>query len=292
MAAYALFVAWHFPWDTDPVKAESGSRATQAFYNEAFDSEPASKPDAETNYERIARLAAEQYGVKGLVTDFVRANGLENKRVLEVGAGKGSLQDIVADYTGLDLSASARKHFHKPFVQASATNMPFRDGEFDAIWTVWVVEHIPNPEHAMMEIRRVVKDGGYVFFMPAWNCVWWAADGLEVRPYSELGVMGKVQKASLPLISSLWYTAAYRLPVIGMRSLAAMQGGPTRLRFERLKPNYEQYWQADSDAVIRLERTEAAMWFTSRGDECLNCGGGEGRKNPALILRIRKTKGA
>ena len=45
------------------------------------------------------------------------------------------------------------------------------------------------------------------------------------------------------------------------------------LRYSRLTPSYEVYWEADSDAVNSLDSQEAAIWFVSRGDECLNCDG-------------------
>ena len=61
-------------------------------------------------------------------------------------------QDIVEDYTGLDISATARAKYHKRFVQADVRAMPFADGEFDAVWTIWVLEHVPNPEQALREI--------------------------------------------------------------------------------------------------------------------------------------------
>lgn len=38
-----------------------------------------------------------------------------------------------------------------------------------------------------------------------------------------------------------------------------------------LEPNYRDYWQGDSDALNWLDYFETAAWFTSRGDECLNC---------------------
>lgn len=41
--------------------------------------------------------------------------------------------------------------------------MPFEDGRFDAIWSVWVLEHVPNPEAALREMRRVVADRGLLF---------------------------------------------------------------------------------------------------------------------------------
>jgi hypothetical protein len=49
--------------------------------------------------------------------------------------------------------------------------------------------------------------------------------------------------------------------------------GPTRLRYQRLKPNYDQYWIEDSDAVNSIDRQETMLWFLTRGNECLNCDG-------------------
>lgn len=117
-----------------------------------------------------------------MVTRFVKVHSLENKRILDVGAGRGYLQDVVHDYTGLDISPTVQRFYHKPFVLASATAMPFKDGEFDALWTIWVLEHIPNPESALHEMRRVVKPGGLLLLAPAWFCPTWAAEGYPVRP--------------------------------------------------------------------------------------------------------------
>ena len=58
-----------------------------------------------------------------------------------------------------------------------------------------------------------------------------------------------------------------------------------------MTPNYGKYWQRDSDAVNAIDWYEAQIWFTSRGDECLNCEG-ELMSFPVgvrpLIIRVRK----
>jgi hypothetical protein len=66
---------------------------------------------------------------------------------------------------------------------------------------------------------------------------------------------------------------------------------PTRFHYRRLTPNYDQYWMPDSDAVNSLDHYEAALWFISRGDECLNCETamhGWMDDNAPLIIRINK----
>src|SRR5690349_8043128 len=53
------------------------------------------------------------------VKDFVQRYGVSNRRVLEIGAGPGRLQDVVDNYTALDISSSARRFYHKPLVVGS-----------------------------------------------------------------------------------------------------------------------------------------------------------------------------
>jgi len=233
----------------------------------------------DTELARAAAAAAESLQIRERVARFVADHRLEHARVLEIGSGTGKLQDVVADYTGLDISPTAARFYHKPFVVGTATAMPFKAGEFDATWSIWVLEHIPNPEAALNEIRRVIKPGGFVYLQPAWDCVPWAADGYEARPYSDFGLYGKLVKASIPIRKSWKFRASYRVPIRLMRSLG---NGPTRLRYRRLTPNFREYWQADSDAVNSLHMFEVKRWFTSRGDEILRS------DNDALEIRIRK----
>ncbi len=153
----------HFPYHADVVAHVAAppviSRESGGFYSKIYSDEGEQTADNAADYVKIAQEAIENHQIVPRMTSFVKEFGLQKKRVLDVGAGTGYLQDLVDDYVGLDISASARSYFHKPFVQASATEMPFRDGEFDALWSIWVLEHVPKPEQALVEMRRVVKAG-------------------------------------------------------------------------------------------------------------------------------------
>ena len=271
----AILDVLHFPYSTDPAgPATGGTQASEDFYKQAYTT-PVSltkvEQEKEDAYALKAKSSADQQGIPDDVRNFVRQYHLENKHVLEVGAGQGYLQDVVDDYTGLDISPTARRYFHKPFVAASATAMPFKDGEFDAIWSIWVLEHIPNPESALREMRRVVKPGGVIFLAPAWQCPPWAAQGYEVRPYSAFGIPGKIIKASIPMRSSFTFQFMYIMPVRFIRYAETRLGGPSAFHYRRLEPNYETYWTYDADAVNSMDPYEAALWFETRGDKCLNC---------------------
>lgn len=204
------------------------------------------------------------------------------------------MQDEVNDYTGLEISSTARRFYHKRFVHASATLMPLGDSEFDAAWTIWVLEHVPNPEAALLEMRRVIKDGGVLFLAPQWNCTPWAAEGYPVRPFRNFSWGGRLIKASIPIQNSLW---TFSRPVIRLALFARWKttGRPTTFHYRRLTPNYTHYWMADSDAVNSIDQYETALWFLSRGDECLNCKGFPSDLSPVtepLLIRIHKVRAA
>jgi SAM-dependent methyltransferase len=267
MALFVLILFRFYPSHTDAPEAIhfQPTPEQQEFYNVAFDAQQA-------RYEEIARRAAVIYRVHERMEAFVADYRLRQAHVLEIGSGAGSLQDLVDDYTGVDISATARPKYHKRFVQADARAMPFPDGEFDAAWSIWVLEHIPNPEQALREIRRVMKPNGVLYLDPAWYCSDLAPNGYAVRPYSDFGLAGKLMKASVPLQGSLPFTSLYLYPIRAIRTVAwKLRGGPTALHYRPITPNYQVYWMPDSDAVNSIDRYEAYLWFRSRGDECLNC---------------------
>ena len=272
ICAGALLVALHFPYDIDQPLTDADLADVRTYYADAYRKAPAAPetPPSEfdTKYEQVAARAATLYDVEGQVRRFAETFGLRNKRVLDIGSGRGYLQDIVEDYTGLDISTSVGRFYHKTFVLGSATAMPFEDDAFDGAWSVWVQEHVPNPEQFLTEARRVVKDDGVILLYTAWHCRPWAAQGYQVRPYSDFDLNGKLIKATIPAREVADDLA--RGPIRAMRALSAAFG-PTTLHYHRLEPNYDTYWQADGDAVNSIDPHEAMLWFTSRGDECLNC---------------------
>ena len=265
--------AIHFPYDIDAPLTPQELEAARKYYAEAYQkpvAENQERSEYETEYLRVAKAAAEGFRIEEKVTAFVKQFNLSDKQVLEIGSGRGYLQDVAQNYTGLDISATVARFYHKKFILGSATAMPFTDDSFDGVWSIWVFEHVPNPEQAFREARRVTRDNGVLFLLPAWNCTSWAAEGYEVRPYSDFGTVGKIIKASIPLRTTPPFVTMSIVPNRIVRNIASYFG-PTKLRYRRLKPNYEKYWVPDSDAVNSMDRYEAMLWFLSRGDECLNC---------------------
>ena len=90
-------------------------------------------------------------------------------RVVDVGTGSGDAAGRAADRgaiaTGVDVAAAmveiaAQRHPAAQFIQASATQLPFADGSFDAAVGNMVIQHIGEPERAALELVRVLVSGG------------------------------------------------------------------------------------------------------------------------------------
>ena len=222
---------------------------------------------------------------------FVAEFHLGSGRCLEVGGGRGAFQDIVQDYTGTDLSEVVAGNYRKPFFTANAEALPFDDGLFDAVWTITVLEHVPNPEKALREIRRVVKPNGLLFLKPAWNCRPWICEGIPVRPYSDLNFRQRLIKLSLPVRDSLVFRGAFALPRRLLRSFGGLFRKTERLKFTKLPADYSTFWMVDSDACSSIDPFDAIQWFQSQGDCVLSHPRWRdallSRSEP-LIVRVRK----
>lgn len=198
---------------------------------------------------------------------WIAERGLQQGRLLEVGCGTGLLQDEVADYVGIDLAASSATYLHKPFYVASATNLPFADQSFDGVCSVWVLEHILQPEEMLAEIRRVLKPGGSVFLRAAFAVDSWVSQGLHKRPLHELTPHQRLIRLTIPIRGSGPYKVGVSLRKrLGWLIAYLVRRQPTRLHYRRLQPNYETYWDYDADACVSLDAYDLVLYFLSRGD--------------------------
>jgi SAM-dependent methyltransferase len=202
---------------------------------------------------------------------FIDRYQLISKRCLEIGSSGGFFQDLVEDYWGTDIAESLSQYYHKPYKVAQGSHYPFEDEMFDAIWTITVYEHIPELQQALLEIKRLLKPGGIIFFSPAWQCRSWAANGYAVRPYSDFDWKGKIIKASIPMRNSVLYRAFSIFPKRFTRHLQFIFGRRFReIQYRKLKANYERYWTTDADACNSIDPHDAILWFLNHGFECLS----------------------
>lgn len=226
--------------------------------------------DRERIYSTIDQPVNHRY-YKELI-GFIKEYNLADKKCLEIGSSKGIFQNIVTDYTGLDIAPSLSKYYQKPYVVVNCDGTyPLKDAEFDAIWSIAVHEHIPNLTQALLELKRILKRGGVVYFKPAWQCNSWAAEGYPVRPYSDLGLKGKLIKASIPIRQSVFWRSLFIFPKRIFRHCRFLLGRRfNHILYKKLVANYDYFWISDSDACNSIDPHDAILWFESNGFTCLS----------------------
>ena len=128
-------------------------------------------------WKAFAKLQLDSYNGTRFSEERFRAitgwerRDLEGKRVLDAGCGAGRFAEVAsrvfgAWVTAVDLSEAVeacRENLmpDPPAVcQASIYEMPFRDGAFDFVYSIGVIQHTPDPARAIRSLCRMVKPGG------------------------------------------------------------------------------------------------------------------------------------
>jgi demethylmenaquinone methyltransferase/2-methoxy-6-polyprenyl-1,4-benzoquinol methylase len=96
------------------------------------------------------------------------------ERILDLAAGTASssaslarsgAEIVAADFSPGMLAEGRRRHGHLrnlSFVQADATDLPFADGEFDAVTMSYGLRNVNEPRKAIAELLRVTRPGGRI----------------------------------------------------------------------------------------------------------------------------------
>jgi SAM-dependent methyltransferase len=109
---------------------------------------------------------------------FFRDQVRPDSRILDCGCGPGSVTVGLAQWApdgqtiGIDLGAEqldgARALARDlgagnvTFRQGNIFDLPFEDNSFDIVFSQTVLFHVPNPQKALAEIKRVLRPGGLV----------------------------------------------------------------------------------------------------------------------------------
>lgn len=119
---------------------------------------------------------------RGEIAAFVRWGQLDSSScVLDMGCGPGFSTSLIREKLDLQYLAAfdfdpamvdrTRRHLARRRLDegvdlrvADATQMPYEDGLFDAVFESGVVHHIPDWKAALREVSRVLKPGGRFCF--------------------------------------------------------------------------------------------------------------------------------
>ena len=96
--------------------------------------------------------------------------------VLDIGCHSGTFTEKILrkikskKIYGIDISPRAIELAKKRipfgnFQVADATNLPFKDNFFDAVFCLEVLEHVDDPKKVVDEIKRVLKISGYAILL-------------------------------------------------------------------------------------------------------------------------------
>lgn len=144
--------------------------------------------------------------------------------VLEVGSGAGGMIKALRRYrphlrtSGCDISRAAilsasDERSGVRFDVADVYSLPYRDSEFNAVVMFDVLEHLENPEKALIEVSRVVASGGlFHLYVPCegeWHTVHGVLNLLGWRPKEQYG--GHIQRFTAREVVSLLRHAGFEI---------------------------------------------------------------------------------
>ncbi len=119
-------------------------------------------------YHRIWRLKK----ILNIISTMISSDRIKGKKLLDIGCSDGLFLHIIKKQFNLKLIGIDRNkdaielalklNSNITFKKANAETLPFENDSFDFVTCFETLEHIPNREHAMNEIVRVLKPNGMI----------------------------------------------------------------------------------------------------------------------------------
>ena len=124
-------------------------------------------------YNEIAEEFNQTRNKYDSLLDELKKHIKNNEKVLDLGCGNGRLYQLFKgkniNYIGIDFAENliniAKGKYGNYFKTADILNLPFPNENFDSVWSVSVLHHIPSAEmrkRVLSEIKRVLRPNGRV----------------------------------------------------------------------------------------------------------------------------------
>ncbi|WP_290653351.1 methyltransferase domain-containing protein [Aquisalimonas sp.] len=164
----------------------------------------------------------------------------DGERAVDIGAGIGDMTVDIARHVGpdgavhaLDLSPGLLHHTRQRAAEAGvldrvatdtgdANALPYGDDAFDVALCRWVLLHLPAPQRAIAEMRRVVRPGGRVLCVEAdWETLIVHPGDPDVtrriaHANVERQVDGRIGRKLAPLLQSAGFSNVSVTPLVDL----------------------------------------------------------------------------
>ena len=111
------------------------------------------------------------------IFELLTSRDIIHQKIIDIGAGEGYFLEMLGDHLtklysvkpstvlrACDLYPENFKYLQIPCDRINANgDLPYKDGEFDSVCCIEVVEHIEDQFHFVRELYRIARDGGRVF---------------------------------------------------------------------------------------------------------------------------------
>ncbi len=171
-------------------------------------------------------------GMRALQWQFLRSRGLPAGRVLDVGCGTGRwMEELqpVGIIDGCDMSADALRFCQERdlprLAQASATALPYRDGSYDVVTALGLIEHIADDERMLAEAYRVLSPGGTLLLLTSGHPSLWSEHDDAVhheRRYTRPQLRRRLEAAGFTVDRLTHVNMVFTPAAVGVRAVRAI----------------------------------------------------------------------
>lgn len=147
--------------------------------------------------------------------------------VLDIGCGPGNMLDYLRGWgnvMGTDLYSSAlsycKSRGYNGLFMSQGEQLPVKNGKFDLVIALDVIEHIDNDVKALEELYRIMKNGGRLCLtVPAFMFLWGGHDEMygHKRRYTVKEISSKVKKAGFIVERATYFEAFFVFPLFAFR---------------------------------------------------------------------------
>lgn len=150
-------------------------------------------------------------------------------KILNIGIATGATTEMLSKYGNVtsieydkDTCEFVKEKLNIPVINASITDLPFDEGEFDIVCAFDVIEHVEDDIKAYNEMKRVCCiDGNIIVTVPAFMSLWSEHDLINhhFRRYTKAEIRVLTEKLDLLQIRSTYFNTLLFLPIYLARTI-------------------------------------------------------------------------